>query len=111
MLQNQRAEYGKQVIATLSQQLTQTYGKGWSTSQLRHCLRCAETFPDDQKVYTLCRKFSWSHLRLLIYQDDPLKREFYIEIGRLEHWSVRQLQERIQSLLLYIMALPSKSKF
>lgn len=27
ILQNQRAEYGKQVIATLSQQLTQTYVK------------------------------------------------------------------------------------
>jgi predicted nuclease of restriction endonuclease-like (RecB) superfamily len=108
VLQNQRAEYGKQVIAALSQRLTETYGKGWSTSQLRHCLRFAETFPDEQKVYTLCREFSWSHLRLLIYQDDPLKREFYIEIGRLEHWSVRQLQERIQSLLYERTAISKK---
>ena len=37
ILQRQRAEYGKQIIATLSQKLTQTYGKGWSEKQLRHC--------------------------------------------------------------------------
>ncbi len=99
VLQGQRAAYGKQIIVSLSKLLTQTYGKGWGEKQLRHCLRLAQTFPNDQIVYTLCRQFSWSHLRLLIYIDDPLKREFYIEIGKLENWSVRQLQERINSML------------
>jgi hypothetical protein len=41
ILQGQRAEYGKQIMATLSQQLTQTYGKGWSEKQLRH-LHCGD---------------------------------------------------------------------
>jgi hypothetical protein len=30
VLNNKRAEYGKQIVATLSVQLTQEYGKGWS---------------------------------------------------------------------------------
>jgi predicted nuclease of restriction endonuclease-like (RecB) superfamily len=38
-------------------------------------------------------------LRLLLPIDDPLKRDFYLEIARLEHWSVRQLQERLRSML------------
>lgn len=99
VLQEKRAEYGKRVVATLAGQLTQAYGKGWGEKHLHHCLRLAETFPDEQIVYTLCREFSWSHLRLLMYLDDPIKREFYIEIGRLERWSVRQMQERINSML------------
>jgi predicted nuclease of restriction endonuclease-like (RecB) superfamily len=105
ILQGQRAEYGKHIIATLSQQLTQTYGKGWGEKQLRHCLHFAETFPDERIVSTLCRQLSWSHLRLLMYLGDPLKREFYIEMAQLERWSVRQLQERINSMLYERTAL------
>lgn len=48
---------------------------------------------------------SGSHLRLLIFLDDPLKRDFYREICRLERWSVRQLQERMRSMLFERTAL------
>ena len=46
ILGNKRAEYGKEVVNSLSKNLTEEYGKGWSEKQLRHCLRFAETFPD-----------------------------------------------------------------
>ena len=46
LLQGQRGEYGKQVVAELARQLTADFGKGWSEQQLRHCLRLVETFPD-----------------------------------------------------------------
>lgn len=108
VLQGQRAEYGKQIIVSLSQQLTQTYGKGWGERQMRHCLQLAEIFPDIEIVNTLCSKLSWSHLRLLTAIDDPLKREFYIEIAQLERWSVRQMQERINSMLFERTALSRK---
>jgi predicted nuclease of restriction endonuclease-like (RecB) superfamily len=98
-LQGQRAEYGKQVVKTLSAASTQEYGKGWSEQQLWFCLQVAERFPNESILYTLCRELSWSHLRLLLPIDDPLKRDFYIEIARLERWSVRQLQERMRSML------------
>lgn len=108
VLQGQRAEYGKQIIVSLSQQLTQTYGKDWSEKQLRHCLHFAETFPDEQIVSTLRRELSWTHIKTLMYIDEPLKREFYIEITQLERWSVRQLQERINSMLFERTALSRK---
>lgn len=44
----QRAEYGKQIIVSLSQQLTQTYGRDWGEKQLRHCLHFSAIFPDEQ---------------------------------------------------------------
>jgi len=108
LLQGQRAEYGKQVILELAKQLTTEFGKGWSEQQLRHCLRLAETFPDDQILSTVRRELTWSHLKALIYIDEPLKRDFYIEICRLEHWSVRQLQERVNSMLFERTAISKK---
>ena len=99
ILGQQRAEYGAAVLAQLAQQLTAAYGKGWSEKQLRHCLRLAETFPDEAILSALRRELSWTHIKTLIYVDDPLKRDFYIEQCRLEGWSSRQLQERMQSML------------
>lgn len=108
ILQGQRAEYGKQIILSLSQQLTQTYGKGWSEKQLRHCLHFAGTFADEQILSTLRRELSWTHIKTLMYIDEPLKRDFYIEICCLEGWSSRQLQERINSMLFERTALSRK---
>jgi len=76
ILDNKRAKYGKEVIKTLSDNLTEEYGRGWSQQQIRHCLRIAETFPNNEILYTLCRKLSWSHLRTIMYLKDDLRREF-----------------------------------
>ena len=108
LLQGQRGEYGKQVMAELARQLTVDFGKGWSEQQLRHCLRLAEVFADEQILSTVWRELSWSHLKALIYIEDPLKRDFYLEICRVERWSVRQLQERINSLLFERTAISKK---
>jgi DUF1016 N-terminal domain len=113
LLQNQRAEYGKQIIPELAKQLTHDFGKGWSARQLQYCLRLADVFPESNILHTVCAKLSWSHLRLIIYIEPPLKREFYIEICSLENWSVRQLQERINTLLFErtaISKLPDESR-
>ena len=80
LLQGQRADYGKQVVAELARQLTADFGRGWSEQQLRHCVRLAEIFPEDQILSTLQRELSWSHLKALIYIDEPLKRDFYLTL-------------------------------
>lgn len=108
ILQNQRAEYGEQIVQSLSAQLTEAYGKGWGSKHLRHCLRFAETFPDFEIVSTLWRQLSWSHLKELIYIEDPLKRFFYIEMCMLEKWSVRTFRERINSMLYERTAISKK---
>lgn len=108
VLGNERAEYGKYVVSSLSIQLIQEYGTGWSEKQLRHCMQFALVFEDDSIVSALRRQLSWTHLKSLLYIDDPLKREFYIEMCKLEKWSSRQLQERIQSLLYERTAISKK---
>lgn len=108
VLGKERAAYGQQIIGTLSRHLTEEYGKGWSERQLWLCIKLATAFPDVEIVNTVCAELSWSHLRLLLGFDDSPKRNFYIEICRLEHWSVRQLQERIKSMLYERTAISKK---
>ena len=108
ILQNSRAGYGEQIVQSLSAQLITEYGQGWGIKQLRHCIKFAEAYPDVQIVSTLWRQLSWSHLKEVIYMDDPLKKEFYIEICKLEKWSVRTFRERIQSMLYERTAISKK---
>jgi hypothetical protein len=99
VLNNERAEYGKKIVQSLSAQLTLQYGKGWSEKQLRQCMQFANVFQDEQIVYALRIQLTWTHIRTIIYMEDPLKREFYIQMCIHEKWSVRTFRERIQSLL------------
>lgn len=108
ILQNTRANYGEQVVKQLSEQLMVQYGQGWSMKQLRHCMKFAEVFPEFQIVSTLWRQLSWSHFKEVMYIDDSLKRDFYIEICKLEKWSVRIFRERIQSMLYERTAISKK---
>lgn len=108
VLNNKRAGYGEEVIKTLSEQLTSHYGQGWSTRQLHHCLRFADTFPEIEIVNALRTQLSWTHIRTIISLDDELKRMFYIEMCKIENWSTRTLQERIQSMLYERTAISKK---
>ena len=108
VLNNERAEYGKEVIKSLSAQLIKSYGNGWGEKQLRQCTKFAEVFPDKEIVYTLCRQLSWSHLRNIFFIEEPLKREFYIEMCKIEKWSVRTFRERIKSMLYERTAISKK---
>ncbi|ALP53839.1 cytoplasmic protein [Candidatus Tenderia electrophaga] len=108
VLNDTRAEYGKQVIVKLSQRLTETYGRGWSEKQLRHCLRFAESFASEETVSAVRRELSWTHIKILIYIDNSIKRDFYLEMCRLERWSTRQLQARIDSQLFERTAISKK---
>ncbi len=108
VLQNERAEYGKQIVSTLSRQLTEEFGKGWSEKQLRHFVKFAEVFPDMEIVSTLWRQLSWSHFKEIIYLNDELQVEFYAQLCRIENWSVRTLRDKIRSMLFERTAISQK---
>jgi predicted nuclease of restriction endonuclease-like (RecB) superfamily len=94
-----RAAYGERIVATLSRQLTQSYGKGFTKSALNRMVQFAETFSDLKVVATLSQQLSWSHFLLLLPLDKPMQRDFYAEMCRIERWSVRTLSARINSML------------
>ena len=62
----------------------------------------------DQIFHSLSAKLSWTHPRRIIYLDDPVKRDFYAEMCRLEQWSVRTLNDNVQSMLFERTALSKK---
>lgn len=103
-----RAAYGDEIVGTLARHLTVEHGQGFSAKNLRHMLRFAEAFPDEAIVSALRRQLSWTHFRALIYFDEPQKRDFYAEMCRLEGWSTRTLQERIESQLFERTVLSRK---
>ena len=110
VLQNKRAEYGKQIVVSLTRQLTEKYGKGWDEKTLRHCLRSAETFSENLIISATQRQLGWTHLKTIMYLKDDLQREFYMELCIIERWSTRKLQERIDSMLYERTAISKKPK-
>jgi predicted nuclease of restriction endonuclease-like (RecB) superfamily len=110
ILQEERAEYGKQIIQSLAEQLTLDYGRGFSRTNLFHMVHFAEVFAHKEIVYTLSRQLGWSHFRQIIYLKDELRREFYAEMCRLERWSVRTLQKKIDGMLFERIGLSKKTE-
>ncbi|WP_454976658.1 PDDEXK nuclease domain-containing protein [Capnocytophaga bilenii] len=108
VLGNQRAEYGKQIVSTLSTQLTEEYGKGFNEKNLRRMMQFAELFPDFQIVAPLARQLSWSHFLILFPIKDPLSREFYLTMSVSERWTKRTLRNKIDSMLYERTAISSK---
>ena len=108
ILDGSRAKYGKQILATLSQELSDEYGKGFNYSALTRMIRFAEVFPQKEIVATLSQQLSWSHFVILIALKEPLQREFYAEICRIERWNVRTLRKKVDSMLYERTAISRK---
>ena len=67
VLANQRAEYGKQIVATVSQQLQNRYGaKGFEKSAITRMMKFAKLFPDEKIVAPVAQQLSWSHFMEVI---------------------------------------------
>ncbi|MBI5274345.1 MAG: DUF1016 domain-containing protein [Chlamydiales bacterium] len=108
ILQRERAEYGRSIVVTLSRQLVLEYGNGFTEKNLRRMIQFAEAFPDEQIVASLLRQLSWSHFTALLPLKDPIKRDFYAEMCRIENWNVRTLRNKIDSMLYERTALSKK---
>lgn len=108
ILKEKRAEYGAEILQTLSAKLSIEFGRGFSSKSLHHMVRFAESFPDVEIVSALLRQLSWTHFLALIYLDNPLKRNFYAELCRLENWGTRTLNKKIQSMLFERSGLSRK---
>jgi predicted nuclease of restriction endonuclease-like (RecB) superfamily len=108
VLKGERAEYGKEIVVSLSRQLVLDYGNGFSYSALTRMVKFAEMFSELQIVATLSQTLSWSHFRELLPLDKPLQRDFYTEMCRVEGWSVRTLRQKIGSMLYERTALSKK---
>ena len=104
--ENDRAEYGKNLLRYLSERLTAEFGKGFDESNLRRMRQFYLTFPIRD---TLCHELSWSHYRVLMRISDKTARDFYTEECAKSAWSVRQLERQIHTMY-YQRLLASRDK-
>jgi len=104
--ENDRAEYGKNLLQYLSTELTAEFGKGFSVRNLRNMRNFYIAYPIRQ---TLSAELSWSHYLHLIKIEDDKRRSFYTEECVKSGWSVRQLERQINSFF-YERLLSSQDK-
>lgn len=65
-LQAGRAAYGKQILATVSQELTAESGRGFSYAEIARMIQFSQLFPDEAIVVTLSQQLSWTHFHALL---------------------------------------------
>ena len=97
ILQNKRADYGKQIVATLSTQLKERYGRNFELGNLRRMLQFAEQFPDIQIVVPLARQLSWSHFTILIPIKNQEAKLFYANLAAAGVLGKRELRKQIST--------------
>ena len=117
---NGRAEYGKQVIATLATILTDKYGKGFDFSSLYQYVKFYHCFPGildavspkSGNVDAVSPKLlPWTLYRELIRVEDGVARKWYEQEALRETWSSRTLHRNIGSQYYYrLMQSPTKDK-
>jgi len=108
ILKERRADYGERILPTLSAKLVLEFGSGFSERNLANMIRFAEVYPNPKILHALSAKLSWTHFRQIIYLDDPLQRDFYAEMSRIENWNTRTLQKKISGMLFERTALSTK---
>lgn len=100
---NDRAEYGMKVIAKLSRELTNYYGRGFTKTNLYSFFQFYEMYPEI--FHSLNGKseipLSWTHYRTLIQVKDKTAREWYEKEAYQQTWSVRTLQRNIDTQYYY----------
>ena len=131
-----RAKYGARLLETLAEDLKAQGVKGMDFRTLRDCRTLVQTYPQIRGTLSLelsegpvdqirgtvspelptpfsaeeILRFSWSQLQELIRIDDPWQRAFYENECLQGHWSVRQLQRQIGSLLYERTGLSTNRK-
>ncbi len=96
ILQGERAEYGKQVVASLAQELVLLYGKSFELRNLRRMMQFAQTYPDFKIVSPLVSQLSWTHFTILISLASSDARAFYARHAMEGKWGKRELQHQIE---------------
>lgn len=126
VLQDQRAEYGEQVIKTLVKELTKTFGAGFTKTNIYNYINFYQAWPkifhamsgtsdDDETerifhaasgnfvdiINLFCPRYpirlSWTHYRIILQEPNAEARAWYENEAANEMWSTRTLQRNVSS--------------
>jgi predicted nuclease of restriction endonuclease-like (RecB) superfamily len=96
ILKNDRAQYGKQIIATVSAQLELKYGRNFAEKNLRRMIQFSIEFSDFEIVVPLARQLTWSHFLLLIPLKSIESKIYYAQNAIENNWGKRELRNQIE---------------
>ena len=109
VLNYERAEYGKQIVAQVARQLQEEYGtKGFDEKSIRRMMQFAKLMPDQQIVAQLATKLFWSHFIEVLPLKDALQREFYLTMAANENWGRDTLRAKIDGMLYERTAIATR---
>ena len=95
ILENKRADYGKQIVVTLSRQSSEKYGRSFAVRNLRRMMQFAEQFPDFEIVSKASTQLSWSHFIEILPLKSHEAKLFYLNESAHSFTGVMQLREMI----------------
>jgi predicted nuclease of restriction endonuclease-like (RecB) superfamily len=95
ILENKRAEYGKQIVSLLATQLTEKYGRSFEVRNLRRMIQFAEQFPDFEIVSPTATQLSWSHFIEVLPLKTQEARLFYLNEATKGLISTKDLRKMI----------------
>jgi hypothetical protein len=96
ILLNKRADYGKQIVVTVSRQLETKYGRSFSDRNLRRMMQFADVFNDFKIVTPLATQLSLSHFIEFFPVKNDEARMFYAQKVIEESWGKRALKQQIE---------------
>lgn len=94
----ERADYGKEIIKNISDEMTREFGKGFSKRTIWEIRQFYTTFPDFSIVRTLSAQLSWSHFQRIAKVQNEQARIYYLKEAAANNWSVRTLDRNISTL-------------
>jgi len=95
LLGGERAEYGKKILATLSQNLIEKYGSGFEYTKITRMIKFAELFPDPRNVSKLSTHLSWSHFIEILPLETEKARLYYANDAIKRNLGIRELRKQI----------------
>lgn len=102
-----RAEYGSNLIESVSERLSNNYGTGFSEQNLWNMRQFYTMYPI---LSALRRELSWTQYRILMRVENPKARSFYeIECVK-NNWSSRELEKQKGSMLFERLSLSKDKK-
>lgn len=107
-----RADYGTEIIVSLAKELSATYGKGFTKTNIYSFVQFYKSFP---KIFhsvsgKSLQLLTWTHYRTLLQVTDPNARNWYEKEAFEQTWSVRTLQRNISSQYYYRMLKTPKAE-
>ncbi|MDD5528443.1 MAG: PDDEXK nuclease domain-containing protein [bacterium] len=104
---NEKADYGSKLLDMITKDLRKKYGKGFSRSNVFNFKRFYLKY---KKIQSVPGFLSWTHIVLLLSVDNNLARSFYEKECTVNHWSTRELERQINSMLFERLALSKDKK-